>query len=48
MEGLFRVPGPAAYTEYLTKGFEEGALTSQPLLTQTSTNMANFLLISSY
>ena len=24
MEGLFRVPGPAAYTEELRKGFEEG------------------------
>lgn len=24
MEGLFRVPGPAAYTEELAKGFEEG------------------------
>ena len=23
-EGLFRVPGPAAYTEDLIKGFEEG------------------------
>lgn len=26
MEGLFRVPGPAAYTEDLTRGFEEGKL----------------------
>ena len=24
MEGLFRVPGPAAYTDELRKGFEEG------------------------
>jgi hypothetical protein len=24
MEGLFRVPGPAAYTEDLGKAFEEG------------------------
>lgn len=24
MEGLFRVPGPAAYTEELRKAFEEG------------------------
>jgi len=25
MEGLFRVPGPAAYTDELRKGFEEGS-----------------------
>lgn len=24
MEGLFRVPGPAAYTDELRKAFEEG------------------------
>lgn len=24
VEGLFRVPGPAAYTDELRKGFEEG------------------------
>ena len=28
MEGLFRVPGPAAYTEDLRKAFEEGVCLS--------------------
>lgn len=30
MEGLFRVPGPAAYTEELRKGFEEGEKVTTP------------------
>lgn len=28
MEGLFRVPGPAAYTDDLHKAFEEGIISS--------------------
>ena len=32
MEGLFRVPGPAAYTEDLRKAFEEGMYSGRQLL----------------
>lgn len=39
MEGLFRVPGPAAYTEDLIKGFEEGVLTARPLFARSYDNI---------